>query len=56
MTRKKGLALFDMDQTLVESDFAWAEAFSTYAGEIGFENPEEFYTQFFEKDLKIYLK
>lgn len=51
MTRKKGLALFDMDQTLVESDFAWAEAFSTYAGEIGFENPEEFYTQFFEKDF-----
>lgn len=53
---KKGLALFDMDQTLVESDFAWAEAFSRYAEGLGFENPEEFHDQFYEKDFDYLIK
>lgn len=56
MERKGKLALFDMDQTLVESDFAWAEAFMEYADHKGFERPEEFRDQFYEKDFEHLLE
>ena len=46
MEKKTKLALFDMDQTLLDSDFAWAEAFILIAKEIGFENADDFVDSF----------
>lgn len=52
---KKKLALFDMDQTLLESDSAWAEAFVILAREIGEEKPESYYDLYFEEGFEYLI-
>ncbi|MBQ2259642.1 MAG: HAD family phosphatase [Spirochaetales bacterium] len=56
MEKKTKLALFDMDQTLLDSDFAWAEAFILIAKEIGFENADDFGRLYYEANFDFLLK